>query len=87
MNGHTPPQTADDTRGLLKIGEAATRLRCSPKSIRRLVKAGHLPCVRYTASRTEPLKFRAVDVARLIERSVTHPAAPNGVGGISQHRS
>lgn len=71
MNDHSLSHPPEDTRGLLKINEAARRLCCSANSVRRLVKSGRLPCVRYTSSRTEPLKFRALDVARLIERSVS----------------
>lgn len=65
----TPTQPSPT--GLLKITEAAERLGCSEKSVRRLVKSGRLACVRYTRSKTEPLKFRQVDVARLIESSVS----------------
>ena len=63
--------------GLLNIHEAAQRLHCSPKTVRRLVRGGRLACVRLTKTRTEPLRFRAVDVARLIEASVE--------GGVAGH--
>lgn len=76
MNEPTPTPDADAGRGLLTLNETATRLRCSPKSVRRFVKAGRLPCVRYTKSLTEPLKFRGVDVARFIERSVEDRRPP-----------
>ena len=63
-----PPAAAS---GLLRIEDAATRLGCSVRTVRNLVKNGSLPVVRYTRGRTEPLKFRAIDLARLIEASTS----------------
>lgn len=52
--------------GLLLIGEAAAQLRCSVKTVRNLVKAGRLPVIRLTQTRTDPMRFRLLDVQRLI---------------------
>lgn len=57
-----PPEKA----GLLLIGEAAAQLRCSVKTVRNLVKAGRLPVIRLTQTRTDPMRFRLLDVQRLI---------------------
>lgn len=52
--------------GLLLIGEAAAQMRCSVKTVRKLVKAGRLPVIRLTQSKTDPLRFRLLDVQRFI---------------------
>ena len=57
-----PPAKA----GLLIIGEAAAQMRCSVKTVRKLVKAGRLPAIRLTGGKTDPLRFRLLDVQRFI---------------------
>lgn len=67
---HVPPEKA----GLLLIGEAAAALRCSPKTVRKLVKTGRLRAIRLTGGKTDPLRFRLLDVQRFIaECEESHP--------------
>lgn len=51
--------------GLLTRDEAAARLGISVKTLRRLVRIGDLPAVRY--SPTSVLRFREVDLRKFIE--------------------
>jgi excisionase family DNA binding protein len=44
MQGYAPQRTSDLATHLT-ISEAAARLRCSPDTIRRRIKAGALPAV------------------------------------------
>ena len=57
------------TEGLLTKEEAAARLRCSVKTIRKYVQQGKLRAVR--RSKTASLLFRSVDVERCIENMLT----------------
>jgi excisionase family DNA binding protein len=57
-----PPEKA----GLLLIGEAAAQMRCSVKTVRNLVKSGRLRAIRLTGGKTDPLRFRLLDVQRFI---------------------
>lgn len=63
--------------GLLLIGEAAAALRCSPKTVRKLVKAGRLRAIRLTGGKTDPLRFRLLDVQRCIAASEETPEQGN----------
>lgn len=57
-----PPEKA----GLLLIGEAAAQMRCSVKTVRKLVKERRLRAIRLTGGKTDPLRFRLLDVQRFI---------------------
>lgn len=52
--------------GLLLISEAAAQMRCSVKTVRKLVKERRLRAIRLTGGKTDPLRFRLLDVQRLI---------------------
>ena len=52
-------------RPLVDIGEVARLLAVSKMTVRRLVSAGNLPCVRLTTS--HPMKFDLRDVERFIQ--------------------
>ncbi len=52
--------------GLLLIGEAAAHMRCSVKTVRKLVKEKRLRAIRLTGGKTDPLRFRLLDVQRFI---------------------
>jgi excisionase family DNA binding protein len=69
-----PPEKA----GLLLIDEAAALMRCSVKTVRKLVKSKRLPVIRLTQSKTEPLRFRLLDVQRFIN-SCEEPQPNNQV--------
>lgn len=57
-----PPSKA----GLLLIGEAAAIMRCSVKTVRKLVKEKRLRAIRLTGGKTDPMRFRLLDVQRFI---------------------
>ena len=50
---------------LVKVAEAAKRLGTSPDTVRRLVKLGELPVVRF--GQHGHLRFRSEDIERLCE--------------------
>jgi len=55
---------------LLTLQETADRLRISTRTVRDYVQKGKLRAVRLSA--TAPLRFRALDVDRFVESSLTH---------------
>ncbi len=55
------------TESLLSKAVVMERLGVSDKTLRRLVKQGRLIAVKL--GKTSPLKFRQLDVARLLETS------------------
>lgn len=55
----------NSTESLLSKAAVMTRLGVSDKTLRRLVKQGRLVAVKL--GKTSPLKFRQLDVARLVE--------------------
>jgi excisionase family DNA binding protein len=54
---------------LLTLQETADRLRLKPRTVREYVQKGKLRAVRLSA--TAPLRFRALDVDRFVEASLT----------------
>lgn len=54
---------------LLTLQETADRLRLKPRTVREYVQKGKLRAVRLSA--TAPLRFRALDVDRFVETSLT----------------
>lgn len=54
---------------LLTVEEVAARLKCQPSTVREYVRSRRLRAVRF--GRTSPLRFRAIDVERFIESSLT----------------
>lgn len=56
--------------GLLRLGEAARYMACSPSTLKRLVKSGALPKARISAG---VVRFRLADLDAYIARS----AAPS----------
>jgi excisionase family DNA binding protein len=55
------------TDSLLSKAAVMERLKVSDKTLRRLVKQGRLVAIKL--GKTSPLKFRQLDVARLLEAS------------------
>jgi hypothetical protein len=56
-----------DPNSLLSKDTVLQRLRIGEKALRRLIREGQLRVVKF--GKTSPLKFRQLDVARLIEAS------------------
>lgn len=67
-------ETLSNERGIIGLREAAERLGITAAAVRRLVHSGQLPVVSYTKHRNEKLKFRAIDIARLIAANLQHKA-------------
>lgn len=55
------------TDSLLSKAEVMERLGVSDKTLRRLIRKGVLRVIKF--GKTSPLKFRQLDVARLLETS------------------
>lgn len=83
---HLDPPVTEEIPTLLTIGEAAVRLRCSVKSVRRYVKAGRLPTLRAGGK----LLFTPADLWALLRGSPTPstPSTPNptdeALGGLAR---
>ncbi len=66
---------------LLSKGSVKARLGgIGEKALRRLIATGRLPVVKL-GGRTAPLRFRAIDVRRLIEASTITAPKPGEDGG------
>lgn len=57
-----------DPDALLSKSVVLSRLGIGEKALRRLINEGRLPVVKF--GKTSPLKFRQLDVARLLESSL-----------------
>jgi len=58
----------NDPDALLSKETVKSRLGIGDKALRRLIKEGRLAVVKF--GKTSPLKFRQLDVARLLESSL-----------------
>ena len=65
--------------GLVERDEAAQWLGVSVKTLRKFVRQGKLPAVRY--SRTSVLRFRQVDLDRFVETQLRHTPPAAQIGG------
>lgn len=65
---------SNDFPSLLTIGEAAIRLRCSVKSVRRYVKSGRLPAHRCGRGK---LLFTPADLWALLHGTPTSSSTPS----------
>lgn len=59
-----------DSDSLLSKETVLSRLGIGEKALRRLIKEGRLPVIKF--GKTSPLKFRQLDVARFLESSVAN---------------
>ncbi len=62
------PKRISQSESLLSKATVMERLGVSDRTLRRLVKQGRLRAVKL--GKTSPLKFRQLDVARLLESSI-----------------
>jgi excisionase family DNA binding protein len=63
----------NSNESLLSKKTVMEMLKCSEKTLRRLIREGRLRVVKF--GKTSPLRFRQIDVARFLESSVVTGAA------------